>query len=262
MNKAQWLVVSLAVAVFLALYLGFDTKPGKHQEIENKRSLAQTSTDISVLLMEAKVGMSAQASATVLGLEAELDKAPSDSLKAELYKQLSSAWYGFEKPAIAGFYAEKAAELLKNEEAWSIAGTTYSICLQKEEEEKIRSFCTQHAVQALENAASLNPSNPQHKVNLALVYTENPPQDNPMKGVLMLRELNEQYPKNHAILTQLGRLAIKTGQFDRAVQRLEEALSVEPEDPNAICLLAKAYESVGNAAKAAELNAKCEKLMN
>ena len=259
MNKTQWIVVTAAVVLFSVLYFGFDTKPGKHKEVEKQRVLAAVSTDINSLLKDAKKSLSPQESASVLALEAELEKSP-DSSKANLYKRLSSLWYSLEKPGISGFFAEKVAELVGSEEAWSIAGTTYSICLQQEQEEKVKSYCTQRAIQALENAASINPANLQHKVNLALIYAENPPQDNPMKGVLMLVELNKQNPGSPVVLTQIGRLAMKTGQFDKAVERLEQSIAAQPDNPVAICLLAQAYEGLGNSEKAKDFQKKCDQL--
>jgi tetratricopeptide (TPR) repeat protein len=260
MNKGQWILIASATALFAVLYFGFDTKPSKQKAIEKQRANAFTSTDINSMLVDAKANLPAQASASVMALEGSLEKAVLDSVKAEHYKELSSLWYQLEKAGIAGYYAEKVAELAKTEEAWSIAGTTYSICLQREQDEKIRSFCTAQAVQALEKAVSLNPENVQHRVNLALVYTENPPKETPMKGILMLRDLNEQNPDNVLVLTQLGRLAIKTSQFDRAVERLSRAVELEPNSKTATCLLAQAYEGLGDAAKATDFKTKCEKL--
>lgn len=252
-------MISAAVFLFAVLYFGFDTKPSKQKEIEKDRASAFTSTDINSLLVDAKSDLPAQASASLEALEGDAERASADTAKAAAYKQLSSFWYQLEKPAIAGYYAEKVAEMSRTEEAWSIAGTTFSLCLQREQEDKIKSFCTEHAVQALEKAASLNPENVQHKVNLALVYAENPPKETPMKGILMLVDLNKQFPDNVLILTQLGRLAIKTSQFDRAVQRLGRAVELAPDNQAAICLLAQAYEGMGDQTKAAEFKSKCEK---
>ncbi|MCC6723984.1 MAG: hypothetical protein IT258_05700 [Saprospiraceae bacterium] len=260
MNKGQWILIASATVLFAILYFGFDTKPSKQKTIEKQRAGSLTSTDINSMLVDAKAKLPAQASASVMALEGSLEKAVQDSSKLEAYKSLSSLWYQLEKLGIAGYYAEKVAEIAKTEEAWSIAGTTYSICLQREQEDKIRRFCTDQAIQALEKAASLNPGNIQHKVNLALVYTENPPKDTPMKGILMLRDLNEQNPDNVLVLTQLGRLAIKTAQFDRAVERLSKAVELEPSNKMATCLLAQAYEGLGDAAKANDFKKKCEKL--
>jgi tetratricopeptide (TPR) repeat protein len=262
MNKAQWTIIAIGVILFAGLYFGFDTKPGKHKNIENQRQLAAVSTEINSLLPDAKASLSDENIAAVTAIEEKIAAEKADSTKVALLKRLSSLWYEFGKPAIAGHYAEKVAATEGSEDAWSIAGTTYSICLDREKEEKIRSFCAQKAIQALENAASLNPSNVQHKVNLASVYAANPPSDNPMKGVLMMVELNKQFPENPVILTQLGRMAIETGQFQKAIERLGQVLAIESENPKAVCLMVQAYEGLGDETKAADFRSKCDKLLN
>jgi predicted Zn-dependent protease len=80
-----------------------------------------------------------------------------------------------------------------------------------------------------------------------------------MRGILMLRELNEALPNNVLVMNTLARLAIKTGQIDRAIQRLETSLGLEPDNQNTICLLATAYGNAGPdyAAQAARLAAQC-----
>lgn len=260
MNKTQSIVISIAVILFLALYFGFDTSPDKHKIVEEQRQLSAVSTDITSLLTDAKESLSAQQAAEINRLEVGLNGAGDDTSRIELFKQLSRTWYGFEKASLAGYYAEQVAEIEKSEEAWSIAGTTYSICLQNEKTEKVRNFCSERAIGALEKALSLNPANIQHKINLALVYAENPPAENPMKGVLMLVDLNKQHPESVPVLTQLGRLAIKTGQLEKAVERLEQAVQLEPENVNAVCLLANALEGLGDKTKAEKILARCREL--
>ncbi|MCB0553632.1 MAG: tetratricopeptide repeat protein [Phaeodactylibacter sp.] len=257
MTKLQWAVIASAVVLFLTLYFTCDTKPRDIQALEKSRALAGESTDVTALLTEAKASLSPAQSSPVLALEAQLDKALEDSSRVEVLKQLSGQWYQLGVPALAGYYAQQVAEANGTEEAWSIAGTTYTICIQNSQEPKVRDFCTGRAVQAFENAISINPANLAHQVNLALAYTANPPQDNPMKGILMLRSLNQSNPDNVLILNTLARLALKTGQFSRAVERLEHALSIEPDNTDSICLLAQAYEGAGETAKAAEFTEKC-----
>jgi len=259
MNKTQWIVIISAAVLFSVLYFGLDTKPYSHSSVEEKRGLSAVSTDANSLVMEAKKSLGPQQIAVLTALEAEYQSAKTDSVKTGALKQLSSNWYKFERPDVAGYYAEEVASLSNEEEAWSIAGTTYSICIQRMKEEKVRGFCTERAISALETAASLNPDNLQHKINLALVHTENPPKENPMQGVLMLVDLNKQHPENVSVLTQLGRLAIKTGQLEKAVQRLGKAVELEPDNRSANCLLASAYENMGDP-KASSFKAKCTEL--
>jgi tetratricopeptide (TPR) repeat protein len=221
--------------------------------------MSAVSTDIDVILKEAVGTLSSEDAASASALLSAAEKSP-DSAKADYYRQLSGLWYDFKRPAVAGYYAEQVALLSGGEEAWSIAGTTYSICVQQEKNEKIKAFCTQKAIETLEKAVSVNPGELRHKVNLSLVYAENPPKDNPMKGVLMLVDLNKKNPGQPMVLAQLGRLAIKTGQFEKAVERLEQAVRAEPGHVLANCLLAQAYEGTGMQDQAAAFQQKCNEL--
>ena len=115
-------------------------------------------------------------------------------------------------------------------------------------------------VMAFENAISINPDNIAHKVNLALCYAERPPVDNPMKGVLMLVELNKSAPKNVLVLNTLARLAIRTGQYDRAIERLSTAIEEEPNNEKSICLLAQAYEAKGDTENASVFKQRCQSI--
>jgi uncharacterized protein HemY len=78
-----------------------------------------------------------------------------------------------------------------------------------------------------------------------------------MKGIQMLLQLNQEAPEDVLVLVTLGRLAIQTGQFDRAEVRLLKALEVEPQNVGAICLLARVYQELGNTAKAADYQRQC-----
>lgn len=260
MTKLQLIVVSSAVVLFGILYFGFDTKPREHAKIEQNRAQNAESTNVSSLIMEARDELRPEASATLLALERQLKQVEADSLKVGIYQQISSTWYAEGHPAIAGFYAEQLAEIVDTEEAWSIAGTTYSIGLNNTTEDKLRTYCFGRAVKAFENAISINPLNVDHKINLALCYIEVPPAGNPMKGILMLRELNEKYPENVPVLNNLGRLAIQTGQFERAITRLLKAVELDAENLAANCLLAQAYEGLGKTAEASVYKDKCEGL--
>ena len=70
--------------------------------------------------------------------------------------------------------------------------------------------------------------------------------------------MNKENPDNPLVLTNLGRLAIQTGQYDKAIQRLESAVAIEPENRNANCLLAQVYSETGNQEKAALFLKKCQ----
>lgn len=260
MNKAQYLALLGALALFLALYFGFETKTDKQKTTERSRTLQAESTSFESLVEDAKAHLSIEQIEPIKRLEAALsaeEGAGKVASQISVLKRLSGHWYEFGQIPVAGGYAELAAELENADSSWSVAGATFFDGLVSSQDPLIRDFCAAHAVKAFESAASLNPSNVEHRVNLALVYAENPPPNNPMQAVLMLRELESKHPDNPAVFNALGRLAIKTGQWQRAVERLEKAWSLDQKNPNTPCLLAKAYEGAGNTTKANEFQGIC-----
>jgi tetratricopeptide (TPR) repeat protein len=257
MSKLQIIVVAIASILFLGLYFGGDIKPETQKAVEKTRTLSATSTSIASILSAAKSNLPVDTLAIISSIEKELSASNTDSTKIEYLKKLAGTWYDVGRADISGHYAEQVANILNNEESWSIAGTTYMIGARKASEDKIKDFCFSNASKAFENAISINPTNYANKVNLALCFTENPPQDNPMKGILMLREYNQQAPENVLVLTTLARLAIQTNQIDKAIERLNTVISIEPDNIKANCLLVQAYDRIGNQEKAAQYAAKC-----
>ncbi len=257
MTKLQSIVLAIALLLFSVLYFGFDTKPSSRMAIERTRSLTTESTDINVILPEAKVNLSPDEAAIIGSLEQALNDTSVDSVRIGLLEKLSGSWYDLRRPDIAGHYAEVIADKVNSSEAWSIAGTTYAIGAQRLDEKKIRSYCSGRAIKSFENAISLDPKEIKHQVNLALCYTDNPPEGNPMKGIQMLLGLSKENPEESLVQTTLARLAIKTGQFDKAIKRLDSVLETDKLNRIAPCLLAKAYEGKGDTNKAAAYLEKC-----
>lgn len=245
--------------LFAGLYFGFDTKTNKQHATEQSRSVQGEATSFETLLADAKEHLSADQANQLGFLEQKVGQAHGNVEKAAALKELSGFWYKFGNVPVAGGYAEQVAEAENTDEAWSVAGGTYfNGIMAAGDNNQIRAYCGGRAVKAFESAASLNPSKVEHRVNLALVYSEVPPPDNPMQAVLMLRDLESKNPQSPSVYNALGRLAIKTNQWDRAVERLEKAWSLDPTNPNTPCLLARAYEGQGNTQKAKEFAEKCK----
>ena len=254
MNRQQIFVVVSAFALFFTLYFGCDTKSREQKALATSRILTAETLDMKT---ESAKALETLPAAQKADIQALTPKAASGD--PSVLKQLSAAWHTSGRDDIAAWYAEQIAEKEKTEEAWSIAGANYYLAISQNTEKNIRDFCSQKAVNAFQNAASLNPTKLDYKINLALCYTENPPQDNPMKGILLLRELDAQNPENTAVNVQLARLAIKTGQFEKAIGRLEKIIVKEPKARKVVCLLAEAYHGANNP-KAAEMESKCAAL--
>lgn len=257
MNRIQLVVLLLAALLFAALYWGFDTKPASGKVLERSRALQAEATGPDQLVASSVAGLSPDSLLQFEAYDQQLQAAAGDAQKAEALKNLAAFWYRNGSLAVSGLMAEQVAALENSDAAWSVAGATFFEALSAESEPARRQFCAKRAVKAFESAASLNTERVEHKVNIALVYAEQPPADNPMQAVLMLRDLEQQHPDAPSVYNALGRLAIKTQQWERAIQRLEKAYSLDSRNRFTLCLLAKAYEGAGQAEKAAVFTKRC-----
>ncbi len=258
MNRAQIIVLSVGVLLFSLFYFVAGTKLHKQAKIEQARTINAPSADADEIIDKAKTTIKPAQTTELTALESVLQAAQSDTAKTSALKKVSGAWYRFGKLDVSGYYAEKVAVLENTERAWFFAGSTYLTGIKQNQDDAIRQFCADRGAKAFENAISINPENVTNRVALASIYTEKPLADNPMKGILMLRELDQQHPDNPLVLVTLAKNAIRTGQYDKAVTRLENALKVAPDDNGINCLLATAYEGVGDAAKSKLFAKKCK----
>lgn len=257
-NRNQSILIGGMVVLFCLIYFGLNTKPKAQRDLEMSRSANIEATGIQNIVMESKKSLSKDELNVIEAMQTEYQNATTDEEKVEKAKNLASKWYEFGTPVVSGYYAEEIAKIENTRETWSIAGTTYFIGLQNSKAEKIIQFSKGRAVKAFETAITMSDDNIEDKINLALIYVENPDQ-NPMQGIQMLLKLNETNPENVQVLNQLARLGISTNQFDKAIQRLQKALSIEPDNNTSICLIAQAYEKSGQASLAREFQDKCKK---
>lgn len=260
MGKNQWALLAFGCLLVAILYFGFSIRPPEAAKKDKERSLQAVQTSAAVLINDKMPSLKAEAKRDVQALNSELKSASKSADSLELLKELSGVWFSQNEAAVAGYYAKKVAEILNTAEAWSIAGTTFAYGLNKSSlPEKEKEYIISESRKAFENAISLAPDTIDHRVNLAVTFVKAPPEDNPMKGIQMLLRLNEEYPDHAAVLFQLGRFGIQTGQYEKAIARLEKAVSLEPKRTEAYCLLSKAYLELGQSEKARQAEEKCKK---
>jgi tetratricopeptide (TPR) repeat protein len=193
-------------------------------------------------------------------LHAQLNHVEQDSQRIPLLQSSSGFWFGLKKPLIAGLYAQEAAQLENTAQSWSITGTTFAAALQQKElPEKQLAFARDQAVDAFEKAISLEPAVIEHRINQALCYIEAPVQDTPMKGVQMLAGLATSYPESPLPPYHLARLAMRTGQTQRAAERIQQALTLDPTNPKIACLAIDIYTALNQPEQVKPLEPVCAK---
>lgn len=257
LNKTQLILVVAAVATFVTLYFGCDVKVKGQGKMASAAALEASNTqiDLAAHALEVLATLPAESKNNIEKLMQTAEKSPKD---VATLKQLSGAFHTAQHDDVAAFFAEKVADIERTDEAYSIAGANYFQALRSSEDPAMRDFLRDKAAAAFENAAKANDKKLEHRINLALCYTEQPLANEPMRGILILRELDAQNPDNEVVNIQLARLALKTNQFEKAIDRLEKLLVKYPKNGRAICLLADAYTGKGDAQKAQVYADKCK----
>jgi len=159
----------------------------------------------------------------------------------------------------AAWFAEKAATFFNNKESLLKAGNSYydayTFALdpkkQGEMAEKTRFFYGK--------VLEAEPGNLDVKTKVAMTYLSS---QNPMQGILMLREVLETDPKNEQALFNMGMLSIQSSQYERAVERLKELISYYPNHVQGHLLLGVAYLNTKDKVKAREQFELVKKLDN
>lgn len=248
-NKGQKITVLVFLGMFFALYFGCNTVSKEIKDLEKFRAENLKYLDIDREIHDSYRQLTTDQQVELENLNVDLESTLEDSLKITIYKELSSKWYSFKNPIVAGHYAEKVAELTNNEDSWSICGSTYYIGMMSADVENKKKFAFQKAVSAFDKGIELNPDNVDLKINKALCSVEMPPEENPMAGILQIMDLEKEYPNSYQVQLQLGRLGIRTKQWEKAIGRFEKVLSLEPRNVQAHCYLLEIYTELKNSEK-------------
>ena len=81
------------------------------------------------------------------------------------------------------------------------------------------------------------------KINKAVSIVKEGKQ--PMKGIMLLREVLEEDPNNVRALYQLGVFSVQSGQLDKAIERFKQVLKIEEKNTDALFYLGHAYANTG-----------------
>ncbi len=174
-----------------------------------------------------------------------------DSLRS-LYTQAgqfdSAAWYG-----------EQAATFFNTTESSLKAGNSYyeayTFALQPEKQKAM----AEKAQLWLGKAIQANPKDLEARTKMAMTYLSS---SSPMQGIQMMRGVLAEDPKNEFALYNMGMLSIQSGQYDRAIERLNELVAVNPNHIQGQLLLGVAFLNKGSKEKARLQFEKVKKLDN
>lgn len=267
MRKLQFFTVFVALLLLLGLYFFADFKGNKSSKTQQAAGHAESgdpmnpnaeviALDFDQYSKQQVSKLPASQKSLITGLTDKANQANTPIA----FKDVAEFWEREKDLVMAAYYYKKAAFLENTEKSVTFAGNLYQAVLQKTEEPGTRKWLALEAIACFNKALTINPNNTDTKIALATCYTEGTGET--MKGVTLLREVTKTDSNNISANIILGKLAIQSGQFDKAKKRLELVLSIKPDNTEAMYFLAEAYKGSGNKEKAISLFEQCKTLVN
>jgi tetratricopeptide (TPR) repeat protein len=232
------LVIVAAISVTIVLYLL------PQQSAEKGDIKAETGYSFKGILTQAKGQLKPEELEPIQGLEAALEKEEGNLL---LLDSLGKMWDLALFPVVSAHYFEQIAEKRSGEKDWLNAAYRYFDAFKGSTDSLLRSMMVNKAIASYQKVLELNPKNLNAKTDLGVCYAEGTAE--PMKGIMMLREVVEEDPEHSNAQFNLGVLSVRSGQLDKAIERFEKVLSSDPGRVEARYLLGRALIETGEGEK-------------
>jgi tetratricopeptide (TPR) repeat protein len=242
LNAKQVSVIGLVILLIGALFAldikGLVKEEGKEETPANE--VAQVS--LESVSETAKMSLNANLAAEIESLENAFKNAGESEEQITISEQLAQKWDDVNQPAPAAFYSEIIAKAKPDYANWLKTGDRFTAAYQSIQDTIVQAGLVQKAISAYQEAAKLNPDGLDAKTGLGIAYVSGTP--NPMQGIQLLLEVVKVDPKNIKANTNLGLFSMRSGQFDKAVERFKTVIEQQP-DPEAWFYLASSYENLG-----------------
>lgn len=273
MKPIHYIAIFSALAITLVIYFGGNTvKPSiKSQNVfmsqeddhEHTNAMGMPLADpIAFNKLEelALLKVSPETRKQISAVQAKLNQ--SQELKTQIanYEELGKVWLDNKNRKIAAHYFLLSGKLENSEKKLNFAAHLLSEELHHEQDPSVRQWMVNTAEEAFQKSLAINPNNDTTKIDFAQLYIEGA--GDVMKGVGILLAIVDKNPKHIPVNVILGRMAVESGQYEKAIERANTILKQEPEHLEAHLFLGEAYKRSGDIEKAIETFNAAKKILN
>lgn len=149
--------------------------------------------------------------------------------KLTLATDLAQQYQKVQRFDSAGYYYEQVALARPGEQAWKRAADQYYEAYSFAATEERAKMLGAKTRELYEKVLKQNPQNLDAKTNLGMALMAS---ENPVSGIMLLREVLAADPRNEKALYNLGILALQSNQADKAVERFQELVKINPKNVN------------------------------
>jgi tetratricopeptide (TPR) repeat protein len=273
MYKKQIVVVVIVVAIMGYLY----SQPVKglikpkeaegHTNTVTQQARPVTNVTVEMVSSAAKIAIGPALSAQINDVESQLKNVPDDAAKLGLQKKLAKQWDDVNQPAPAAFYYEAVARKENTFDAWLTAGSHFNDAFTSIQDSLVQPAFVSNAIECYKNATKMQPANLDAKTGLGVAYVNqttlgitDPNGGSPMQGIMLLLDVVKQDPKNINANLNLGKFAVNSRQYDKAVQRFKTVIAQKP-SADAYFYIAESYKQLGLKNEAIDAYQKCKAMV-
>lgn len=246
MKKPQWITTGIAVCLLsLLFFFGKITPPEK--SIVPKPDLIQSTQVLSIdsILVAAKKQLKPEQVIRLTTLENSISRGDVKEQKVKILHQLAKFWSDsaaiFEPYA---WYEAETARLENSEKSLTFAARLFLDNLQTDEVLDRRRWKALQAKDLFERSLKISPDNDSSKVGLGACYLFGNISATPMEGILKIREVAEKDSNNAYAQIMLAKGSLISGQYDKAIGRLQTVNRLQPGNVEAILMLADVFEKM------------------
>jgi tetratricopeptide (TPR) repeat protein len=189
----------------------------------------------------------------------QLQKVRSEEEKVAMLKSLGEKWTKTGNIIVGGKYFADAAAIDGEKNTWTDAATRFFTGFPTTIDSMAKLYAAQEAIKCYEQLQRLDSTNMDYKVREAICYIDGMGQV--MQGVTILKEVEKKDSGNQDMNLILGRLAVVSGQYDKAAARLEKLIRTNPDNAEAYFHLAEAYRALGKKDDAIQALEQCKLLV-
>ncbi|MFT4023199.1 MAG: tetratricopeptide repeat protein [Flavihumibacter sp.] len=256
MKKEQIIVIAAGCIALFGIYFWGNTKPPQQKPAAAAGDKPAGNFDIQTAIKAATAQLPANQQACVSRLNESVVRGDVKDQQLATYRQLAAFWSDSAHAFLPfAFYTAEAAKLENSKKSLTFAAQLLLNNLRGVDEPGIKSWLSGTSKTLFEQALVLDPDNDSLKIGMGSTYIFGAPADNPqelMQGIQQILAVSRKDSTNIYAQKMLGIGGIVSGQYDKAVERLEKVSQATPHDMEVLLMLAEGYERMGNKQKAAD----------
>jgi tetratricopeptide (TPR) repeat protein len=266
--KKQFILAGAGLfLVSILFFFGRTTSQKKDVVADKEGKSSEKIFDIQQFIVQEKAKLSPERTVFLSKLENSVSRGDVLSQQIKANEALANFWKDSIKLYEAyAFYTSSASKLVNSEKNLTFAARIFLENLRGEKDEAKLSWETNEAIDLFERAIKLNPNNDDLRIGLGSAYiygkgrNGNPAET--MQGILELVNVVKKDSTNMKAQLMVGVGGLVSGQFDKAIVRLQKVVNAQPDNAEAVAYLADAYAGKGNKAEAVKWYTVSKRLIN